>query len=109
MQQLAVTELKDFVAQAPEAVLLDVREPWEVATAALALPGVRSLNIPMQELPGRLAELPTDQPILALCHHGMRSMQCVAFLVHQGFAQACNISGGIDAWSRTVDPSVPRY
>ncbi|EHR71691.1 Rhodanese-related sulfurtransferase [Burkholderiales bacterium JOSHI_001] len=109
MRQLAVTELKDFIAQAPEAVLLDVREPWEVATAALALPGVRALNIPMQQLPARLAELPAEQPILALCHHGMRSMQCVAFLVHQGFEQAYNVGGGIDAWSRTVDPSVPRY
>ena len=39
----------------------------------------------------------------------MRSMQCVAFLVHQGFEQSYNIAGGIDAWSRTVDPSVPRY
>jgi rhodanese-related sulfurtransferase len=90
-------------------VLLDVREAWELQAARLALPGVPALHIPMGTLPARLHELDRAQPILALCHHGARSQHCAAFLQQQGFADVVNIAGGIDAWSREVDPSVPRY
>lgn len=113
--QLRVQDLAAFVAEHAAAhadstpVLLDVREAWEVQTAALSLPGVRSVHIPMQQLPARLAELDPAQPVLGLCHHGMRSLQCVAFLAQQGFSTVYNIAGGIDAWSREVDASVPRY
>lgn len=112
MQQLDVRELQAFVQHlGPDqrAVLLDVREPWEVALARLDLPGTTPVDIPMQSLPQRLGELDAMQPILVLCHHGMRSQQCVAFLLRQGHAQAYNISGGIDAWSRLVDSRVPTY
>jgi rhodanese-related sulfurtransferase len=63
----------------------------------------------MDALPARLDELDRAQPILGLCHHGARSQQCVAFLRAQGFEAVYNIAGGIDAWSREVDASVPRY
>lgn len=111
LPQLPVQGLAAFVAaQAPaEVLLLDVREAWERQTAALALPGVRGLHIPMATLPARLPELDRQQPILVLCHHGGRSGQCVAFLQRQGFEAVYNIAGGIDAWSREVDPAVPRY
>ncbi len=90
-------------------VLLDVRETWELQTARFDLPGARSLHIPMGTLPARLHELDRLQPILVLCHHGARSQQCVTFLQRQGFEAAYNVAGGIDAWSREVDGSVPRY
>lgn len=86
-------------------VLLDVREPWELATARL--PG--SLDIPMGQIPARLDELPPDRPLIVMCHHGMRSLQVVMFLKHQGFESVSNLAGGIDAWSREVDPSIPTY
>ena len=111
-RQLDVRNLQDFVRQlGPDQtpVLLDVREPWERALARLSLPGTTPLDIPMQSLPTRLGELGPTQPILVLCHHGMRSQQCVAFLLQQGRANTYNISGGIDAWSRLVDATVPRY
>lgn len=109
--QLAVQDLAAFVAaQAPAGVLLlDVREAWELQTARLDLPGARTLHIPMATLPARLHELDRGQTILCLCHHGARSHQCTAFLQRHGFDAACNVSGGIDAWSRQIDPSVPRY
>lgn len=109
--QLAVQDLAAFVAaQAPaEVVLLDVREAIELRAARLDLPGTRLAHIPMGTLPARLHELDRAQPILALCHHGARSQQCVAFLQRQGFDAVYNVAGGIDAWSREVDPSVPRY
>ncbi|MBC7994862.1 MAG: sulfurtransferase, partial [Rhizobacter sp.] len=46
---------------------------------------------------------------LGLCHHGVRSLQVVAFLERQGYEQVYNIAGGIDAWAREVDASVPLY
>ena len=114
IQQLRVQDLPAFLAEqaaqgGPAPVLLDVREPWELETARLELPGLRLLHIPMGQLPQRLAELDPAQPVLGLCHHGMRSLQCVAFLRHQGFDPVYNLAGGIDAWSRDVDPAVPRY
>ena len=111
MQQLPVAALPAFIRDAASArpVLLDVREPWELALARLDLPGAETLNIPMRELPARLDELDRSRPILVLCHHGMRSLQSVAYLLQRGCAHAYNVAGGIDAWSLQVDPSVPRY
>jgi rhodanese-related sulfurtransferase len=90
-------------------VLLDVREPWEVQHASLSLAGARTVCIPMQEIPARLNELEPTQPILGLCHHGVRSLQVVAFLERQGYTSLYNIAGGIDAWAHEVDASVPTY
>ena len=111
LRQLRVQDLAAFVAEhgATQPVLLDVREDWELETARLTLPGARLLHIPMGQLPQRLAELDPAQTILALCHHGMRSLQCVAFLQRQGHAHVYNVHGGIDVWSTQVDASVPRY
>ncbi len=88
-----------------EFVLLDVREPDELERAAIAW----ALPIPMGEVPERLAELPADRPIAVLCHGGFRSARVTAFLNANGFPQAVNVAGGIDAWSHTIDPSVPVY
>jgi len=90
-------------------LLLDVREPWEIALAAIDLPGATMRWMPMREIPARLGELDAAQPVLCFCHHGARSAQVVAFLERAGFASAYNLAGGIDAWSRDVDPGVPRY
>lgn len=95
-------------AQGP-AVVLDVREPWEVQTASVAPQGFELLTIPMSTVPVRLQDLPRDRPIACLCHHGARSMQVAAFLAQQGFDTVANITGGIHAWSSQVDPSVPTY
>jgi rhodanese-related sulfurtransferase len=111
LPQVAVQDLAAFVhrhgGQAP--LLLDVREAWELQTARLDLPGATTLHMPMHSLPARRAELAAAQPVLVLCHHGARSLQCVAYLQQQGHTAVYNIAGGIDAWSREVDASVPRY
>ncbi len=87
-------------------ILLDVREPWEHATASL--PGARL--IPMAEIPARAQEeLDPDQPIVVLCHHGVRSMSVAVWLRQHGFEEAQSLTGGIDGWSRTVDSAIPRY
>lgn len=110
LKQVRVADLAAFVAAQPRPpLLLDVREAWELQTARLELAGTELRHIPMHTLPARLHELDRDQPVLALCHHGGRSLQCAAFLQRQGFDAVYNVTGGIDAWSREVDPSVPRY
>ena len=110
MQQLAVDELAPLChAQPQRVVLLDVREPWEIAVARLNLDGVPTATIPMAEIPQRMAELDPSQFIVCLCPHGMRSQQVVAFLSRQGFDSVYNLAGGIDAWSLEVDATVPRY
>ena len=94
-------------------VVLDVREPWELQTASVKAEGFTLLAIPMRDIPARLAELRTslghDHPIACLCHHGMRSLQVANYLAQSGFGEVVNVQGGIDAWSRELDSSVPRY
>ena len=85
--------------------LLDVREPHEVAVCAIA----DSLFVPMQQVPQQLAELPRDQPLVVLCHHGGRSNQVAQFLRGNGFSNVHNLAGGIDAWALMVDPEMARY
>ncbi len=111
MNTLHVQDLVNFLqteaARSP--VLLDVREPWEIAQAALAVPGTPTLAIPMQQIPARLGELDAASPVVCVCLHGMRSAQVALFLLRNGFTEVFNLSGGIDAWSVLVDASVPRY
>lgn len=90
-------------------VVLDVREPWELHTASVAPDEFDVVAIPMNQIPARLAELPRDRAIACLCHHGARSQRVAMFLAQQGYADVANIAGGIEAWSRERDPSVPRY
>ncbi len=108
MKQLAVQDLRAHCAAQPS-LLLDVREAWEVALASIRIDGAPSLSMPLNEIPARVAELDPAQPIVCICHHGMRSAQVVAFLQRQGFESVYNLAGGIDAWSAQVDPSVPSY
>jgi len=90
-------------------VVLDVREPWEVQTASVEPAGCSLVAMPMHLVPLRLNELDPDRPVACLCHHGGRSQQVAMFLAQRGFADVANIAGGIDAWSRELDPGVPRY
>ncbi len=86
-------------------VLLDVREEFERETARIE----PSLHIPMNEVAARVAEIPRDGTLIVYCHGGARSAMVAGFLQQQGFKDVLNLRGGIDAWSREVDPKVPRY
>jgi rhodanese-related sulfurtransferase len=65
--------------------------------------------LPLRELAGRLDELDQAKDIVAICHHGGRSLQGAAFLEKNGYNKIHNLVGGVDGWSRTVDPAVPIY
>ncbi len=86
-------------------LLLDVREDWEVAIAVI--PG--SLVLPLGELPERLRALPTDRPIVTVCHHGLRSATARDLLLRAGFPHVTSLAGGVDAWARLVDLQMARY
>ena len=86
--------------------LLDCREPWEHQTARIE----GSLLMPMNEIPARAhQELDPDAHIVVYCHHGVRSLNVTNWLRQQGFEKVQSMRGGIDAWSRSVDPKVPTY
>jgi adenylyltransferase/sulfurtransferase len=102
---LQPSEVKQLLDEGRCLVLLDVREPEELAIARIA----GALHIPMGDIPGRLHELDPEADIVVYCHHGVRSANVCAFLQQRRFESVANLTGGIDAWAETVDPSLPRY
>ena len=105
VKEIDVTELSQWRNEGRAFVLLDVREPDEVASASIP----DSQHIPMREIPQRLGELPRELPIAVMCHHGGRSERVAHFLAAQGFANVANVDGGIDAYAREIDSTIPRY
>jgi rhodanese-related sulfurtransferase len=107
MRQFSPSQLKDWLADAGRAkpVLLDVREPWEFETCRIA----GSISMPMRGIPARYQELKRDQEIVMVCHHGARSFQAGMFLEQMGFTSIINLQGGVAAWARDVDATMPTY
>lgn len=65
--------------------------------------------MPMNGIPARLDELPQDREIVVICHHGVRSFHVARFLDHNGFTRIINLTGGVDAWAKEADPTMPTY
>jgi rhodanese-related sulfurtransferase len=86
--------------------LLDVREDWEIALAPVPSP---VLHIPMAAIPERIGELNPGIETVVICRSGGRSAQVAHFLETRGFGSVANLTGGILAWSRDVDPRIPQY
>jgi len=106
IKNVSVTELaKAMKSSNSTLILLDVREPWEIDFASIE----NSVNIPMNQVPERLSEIPTDKEIVVMCHHGGRSLSVAQFLAHHGFNNISNLTGGIHSWSLEIDQSVPTY
>jgi len=90
--------------KAPHAIL-DVREAHELAICQID----GAIHIPMGQVPARIAELPEDQPLVVMCHHGARSLRVVNFLHGAGRRNAINLDGGIAAWAEEIDPAMRQY
>jgi len=104
--EITPEELKQKLDAGDRLTLLDVREPWEFQAAHIA--GAK--HIPMGEVPSRAhQELDPDEHIVVVCHHGVRSLNVANWLRQQGFEKVQSVRGGIDHWSRTIDPTVPVY
>jgi rhodanese-related sulfurtransferase len=102
---ISVQDLDAWRRGAAQYRILDVREPHELEICALD----GAITIPMSQVPDRMADIPADVPLVVMCHHGGRSQAVVNFLRKAGRANATNLEGGIDAWSRHIDKTVPRY
>ncbi len=107
MQQISAERLASWLRDPSRSqpLLLDVREPDEFTLCHL--PG--SLHIPMQDITRRLNDIDDGRPLVAICHHGLRSLQVALYLEHAGFTDLYNLQGGLDAWALAIDPSMPRY
>ena len=105
IREISVEELKTRRDRGEKPLVIDVREGWELQLASI--PDV--VHVPMNELPGRLAEFSREAETIVMCHAGGRSMRVAHFLANQGFTNVANLSGGISAWSESVDATVPRY
>ncbi len=104
--EITPEEVKAKLDQGESFTLLDVREPWEIQITAIAAAKL----IPMGDVPSRAhQELDPEGHIVVVCHHGVRSMNVTVWLRQQGFENVQSMRGGIDAWSRRVDATVPTY
>jgi sulfur-carrier protein adenylyltransferase/sulfurtransferase len=103
--EITVEETRDLLKAGGGVVLLDVREPDELAICRMGA----THHIPLGQLGERWGELPTGARILVHCHHGGRSLRATHFLRSKGLSAVSNVKGGVDAWSCRIDPSVPRY
>ncbi len=106
VSQIQPNDLKGMLDAGAPVMLLDVRQPEEHAYCQL--PG--SVLIPLGELTARVQEIdPGESLVVVYCHHGVRSISGAAILSQAGFPNVASLAGGIDRWSLTVDPGVPRY
>lgn len=107
MQQIRASQLAAWLADdsRPKPVLLDVREPWEVALCQIE----GSQHMPMHTVPLRCSEIEPEREIVVICHHGGRSMQVAMFLERKGYGTVLNLQGGVEGWACEVDPGMSRY
>lgn len=106
MRQWTPVELEARLRAAePPPLLLDVREPWEYGICHID----GAVLLPMHHLPSHLGELDPERETVVICHHGIRSYQVTHYLTQQGFRRVINLQGGVAAWARDVDATMPTY
>ena len=106
MREFSATELQDYLeTSSARPLLLDVREPWEFDRACIE----GSMLVPMRTIPERMQDFNPDQEIVVICHHGIRSRMVGLHLENHGFSDIINLTGGVEAWAREVDPEMVSY
>src|SRR5215470_13188957 len=105
MSEISPQDLRARLGDRRPLVLLDVRDEWETRLCRLE----NSMHIPTEEIELRTDELNPEDEIVVYCHHGVRSAAVADYLRRLGFAKAVNLTGGLDLWALTVDPSMRRY
>lgn len=105
VQNIHPQDVKEMLEKDPQLFLLDVRSPEERSLAT-----VEPSRLVDQELASEILNTwPAERPLILICHVGQRSLQAAEFFTQKGFRNVYNMIGGIDAWSLTVDSSIPRY
>ena len=106
MRRFTARQLQEYLEKVDtRPLLLDVREPWEYQICRLP----DSRLVPMRQLPAAIEGLDPGREIVVACHHGMRSLAVARYLEQAGFTNIINLDGGVAAWARDVDPTMPTY
>ena len=105
VREISPSEYVREAALKPATLLVDVREAWERDIAKLE----GALHVPMAEVPARLAEIGRERDVVVMCRSGGRSLKVAQYLEAQGYRSVANLTGGILAWQREVDPSLATY
>lgn len=105
MSEITPMDLKAHLASDTRPLLLDVRQDWETKLCRLE----HAVHIPIEEIEFRAEELDPTTETVVYCHQGVRSAAVADYLRQLGFHDVKNLSGGLDLWARTVDPSMRRY
>lgn len=105
--EISPAELDKLLKSECKVRLIDVRDEWEYRH--VSIPGAE--HIPMMQVPQHFEEFKQDPDcrIVCYCHAGMRSLTVADWMRRYGLVNACSLAGGIDAWSREIDPGLPRY
>lgn len=102
---ITAASLHHRLSKKEDVVILDVREDFELAICAFE----GALHIPLQQIPVRMSEIPKSTPVIAVCHHGVRSANAIQYLMQNGFENLTNLEGGIHTWAVEVDPNMETY
>lgn len=105
MREFTPETLSNYLGQGQKPLLLDVREAWEYQICRLD----QSTHVPMSQVTSWSQNKDPQQEIVVICHHGIRSRLIARQLEYRGFTNVINLSGGLDAWARTVDLEMPTY
>ena len=106
IQNIVPSDLKERLDAGEDILVIDVRQDWELEITQMDF----AEHIALNELPSRMDEVPEDKPVVMVCRTGNRSMKACMFLMGQGWdaENLINLDGGILAWARDVDPSLPQ-
>lgn len=106
--EISAETLSHWMGQGtPKIHLVDVREQDEFEICRIPNAELIPLSNFAEDAPKKLGD--KSKKIVVYCHHGMRSQRAANWLRQQGYEDVINLTGGIESWSETVDPSVPRY
>ncbi len=105
VKNLSASEVKTIMSSKNNIRLIDVREEWEFNIAKIENAELMPLSIFMSFI----NNLNKDDSLIVYCHHGVRSLNVCNYLVQNDFRDVSNLDGGIDAWSKEVDGSIPQY
>lgn len=116
MQELNAQQLKTYLDHCQlepnneQPLLLDVRQPWEVATCQIECDEINNCAfIPMAQIPTKIESLDASRQTVVICHHGIRSRSVAHYLEQNGFNNVINLSGGVAQWAKMVDSQMAVY
>ena len=105
IKHLTPEQLKASLDENNSMLLLDVREPWEYALCHID----KSVNISMSNISSTVEKFDPESEIVVICHHGIRSLQVANYLAERGFNKLTSLEGGVDAWAKSIDQTMPQY